>query len=104
MFYSLSIAIIFKNSREKVARLLLYSIRISNRSRPFLGCQYTPLLEAPKPAPSIPCYNAQVNAIKQLLYCTIRKHRNSLGALLRDARRLTQRVKLRVTFEGSRTN
>ena len=21
-----------------------------------VGCQYTPLLEAPKPAPSIPCY------------------------------------------------
>jgi len=35
-----------------------------------LGRQYAPLLEAPKPAPSIPCYNTQVNTctIKQLLY------------------------------------
>jgi len=52
--YSLSIVIMFENSREKVARLLLYSIRILNGPRLLLGRQYTPLLEAPKPAPSIP--------------------------------------------------
>ena len=33
-----------------------------------IGRQYTPLLEAYKPALSIPCYNTQINAIKQLLY------------------------------------
>ena len=40
---------------------------LSNGSRLLLGRQYTPLLEDPKPTPSIPCYNTQVNAIKQLL-------------------------------------
>jgi len=34
---------------------------------PFIH-QYAPLLETPKPTPSIPCYNTQANAIKQLLY------------------------------------
>ena len=97
VFYSLSIVILFKNSREKVARLHLYSIHISNGSHPFLGYQYTPLLEAPKPTPSIPCYNTQVNAIKQLL-C----HRETLmmcwGALWRDVG-----GKPPVTFDGSCT-
>ena len=35
---------------------------------PLLGGQCTPVLEALKPAPSIPCYNTQVDAIKELLY------------------------------------
>ena len=83
---------------RKVARLLLYSICISSRSRPLLGHQYTTLLEALKPAPSIPCYSTQVNAIKQLLY-----YQETWGALLRDAGSLMQRVKLCVTFEGSHT-
>ena len=69
MFYSLFIVILFENSHKTVSRLLLYSIRLLNGSRSLLGCQYiTPLLEAPKPAPSIPGYNTQVNAINQLLY------------------------------------
>ena len=34
---------------------------------PPLGHQYTPLSEASKPTPSIPCYT-QVNDIKQFLY------------------------------------
>ena len=68
VFYSLSIVILFENSQGKVARLLLYSIRISNGSRPLLGHQFTPLLEALKPIPSIPCYNTELNTIKQLLY------------------------------------
>ena len=54
--------------QEKVAQLLLYSIHLSNRSFPLLGYQYTPLIKAPKPAPSILCCNTQVNTIKQLLY------------------------------------
>ena len=68
MYSGVLYVIWFENSREKVARLLLYSIRISNRSHPLLGCQYTQLLEAPKPTLSIPYYNTQVNTIKQLLY------------------------------------
>ena len=47
VLYSLFIVILFENSREKVARLFLYSIRISNGSCALLGRQYTPLLEAP---------------------------------------------------------
>jgi len=54
--------------QEKVAQLLLYSVRLLNGSHPLLGRQYTPLIKAPKPAPSIPCCNTQVNTIKQLLY------------------------------------
>jgi len=38
------------------------------RVTPPLDRQYTPLQEALKPTPSIPCYNTQVNAMKQLLY------------------------------------
>ena len=34
---------------------------------PLLGHQYKPLLEDPKPAPLIPCYNTQANAIKQFI-------------------------------------
>ena len=69
MCYSLSIAILFENSREKVARLLLaiFNLHIKQVT-PLLGRQYTPLLEAPKPTLSIPHYNTQVNTIKQLLY------------------------------------
>ena len=64
--HSLSIVILFENSRGKVTRLLLYSIC---QVTPFLGHQYTPLLEVPKPALSISCYNnTPVNTIKQLLY------------------------------------
>jgi len=59
---------LFKNSPEKVARLLLSLICISKGSRPPLGLQYTPFLEAPRPVPSIPCYNTQANAIKHLLH------------------------------------
>ena len=54
--------------QEKVAQLLLYSIRLSNRSCFLLGYQYTPLIKVPKPTPSILCCNTQVNTIKQLLY------------------------------------
>ena len=35
---------------------------------PLLDRQYKPLQETLKPALSIPCYNTQVNAMKQLLY------------------------------------
>ena len=86
MFYSLSIVILFESSQEKVARLLLYSICALSGSRLLLGCQCTLLLEAPKPAPLIPCYNSQVNAIiilpGNIVMCW--------GALLRDVGSLTQ--------------
>jgi len=66
-FLKCSIVILFENFQEKVARLLLYLICALNWLRPLLGRQCTPLLEAPKPALSIPCCNTQVNKINQLL-------------------------------------
>ena len=102
MFYSLSVVILFENSQEKVARLLLHSIHVSNGSCPHLGHQYTPLLEAPKPSLSISCYNTQLNAIKNLLYLS----GNIVvcwGTLLRDVGSQMQCVKPHLAFEGSQT-
>ena len=59
--------ILFENSQEKVVRLLIFNSHIEWVT-PLLGYQYTLLLEAPKPVLLIPCYNTQVNTIKQLLY------------------------------------
>jgi len=62
-------AIILHLSIVKILKKkLLDHNSIIEQVMPLLGHQYAPLLEAPKPAPSIPCYNTQVNAIKQLLY------------------------------------
>ena len=74
-------------------------MRIEQVTAPFRLLIYTITQEALKPAPSIPCYNTQVNAMKQLLYY----QEMCWGALLRDVGSLTQCVKLRVTFAGSYT-
>jgi len=65
---------------------------------PLLGHQqHTPLLEAPKPALSIPHYKTQLNTIKQLLRAS-GKIAMCWGALLRGVGSLTQCVKPLVTF------
>jgi len=71
VFYSLSIAILFENSLEKVARLLLILNYILKGSHPPLGRQYSPFLEAPRLTSSIVCYNTQANAIKQPLNLSV---------------------------------
>ena len=55
------------------------------------------LQEAPKPAPAIPCYNTQVNAIKQLLY--YQETSSYVGVHYYMMREL----KPCVTFDGSHT-
>ena len=82
-----------------LAKRLLYcsyvkfAFRVSNGSRPLLGRQHTPLLEASKPALWIPRYS----------YYNIWKIEMCWGALLRNAGSLTRCAKPRVTFEGSHT-
>ena len=66
VFYRLYVVILFKNSQEKVFDYFIFNSCIESVT-PLLGRQCTPLLEAPKPALSIPRYNTQVNKIKQLL-------------------------------------
>ena len=78
MFYSSSIVILFENSLEKVARLLLFLIHVSKGSRELLGRQYSPFLEAPRPAPSIPT----VRQMPLSSHYNIKKRRHLLGELL----------------------
>ena len=46
---------------------VIFNLRIEWVTSPFRS-SVIPLQEALKPAPSIPCYNTLVNAMKQLLY------------------------------------
>ena len=69
---------------------------------PLLDRQYTPLKEALKPALSIPCYNTQVNAMKQLIYYQETSECVG-GTLLCGAGSLMRCLKPCVTFVGSHT-
>jgi len=66
VLHSLSIVILFENSAGKIDRLL-FKKKLHIEGVTPLFSSSSPLLEAPRPALSIPCYNTQVNAIMQSL-------------------------------------
>ena len=76
VFYSLSIVILYKNSLEKLPSYRYFNSLIKG-SMFVLGCQYTPFLEAPRPATPIPCHNTQESSC-----CTIGIHLHVLGRII----------------------